>query len=278
MIYSEARTALFGPVLPLLKDARHDGTPHRRSLIPLKTHHFRDKVSSTSYPGGNRLLDAQPVSDRAGLHRDLEIIALRAKQSTHSAGQTMAYIDFPIDAVLSVVATLKNGATIEVGTVGSESFVESDAALGSSFSARTSFCQVEGRVGRMSLERFEWRMKESDLFARSMRQNVRAVLFSAQQFTVCNLKHSVFERCARWLAMTADRVGRPEFTLSREFLGIMLGVAVAGVSAAADQLEGRGAIEYRGSAVTILDSGILEHNACDCYEVTKAAFVTSLCE
>jgi CRP-like cAMP-binding protein len=237
-----------------------------------------DEVNATSYSCGNRLLDALPVSDHAGLRVDLEIIALRAKQATHSAGQAMAHIDFPIDAVLSVVATLKNGDTIEVGTVGSESFVESDAALSSSFSARTSFCQVEGRVGRMSLERFEQRMKQSDLFARSMRQNVRAVLFSAQQFTVCNLKHSIVQRCARWLAMTADRVGRPDFTLSREFLGIMLGAAAAGVTGAVVSLEDLRAIEYRGNAVTILDRGVLEGSACECYEVTKAAFVSSLCE
>jgi CRP-like cAMP-binding protein len=233
-------------------------------------------MTVVQYSSGNRLLDALPASDLASLERDLTIVTLKAHQSTHSAGRVMSHVDFPIDAVLSVVATLKNGETVEVGTVGSESFVESDAALESSIASRTAFCQVQGSVGRMSLACFEERMTTSAMFARFMRHNVRAVLFSSQQFTVCNLKHSVLQRCARWLAMTADRVGRPQFTLTLEFLAIMLGVPSAKVAEAADALQIMGAIEYRKGAVTVVDGGSLERVACECYEASKSAFAESL--
>jgi CRP-like cAMP-binding protein len=233
-------------------------------------------VKPAAYSLGNRLLDALPAADASDLADDLAIITLRAKQSTQSAGERILHIDFPIDAVLSVVTTLKNGETVEVGTVGSESFVELEATLDSAVAARTSFCQVDGRVGRMRFERFAWRMKTSDTFARSMRRNVRAALYSSQQFTVCNLKHSAFQRCARWLAMTADRVNRPGFTLSREFLAIMLGAKAAVVIEATDRLEQSGAVAYRGSEVQILDPGRLHAAACECYEASKAAFSDSL--
>jgi CRP-like cAMP-binding protein len=234
-------------------------------------------VNSTSYSLGNRLLDALPVGDVAGLADDLAIVTLKAKHSTQSAGVKIAQIDFPIDAVLSVIATLKNGDTVEVGTVGSESFVGVDAVLGSALSSRTSFCQVEGRVARMSIERFDRQMETSPAFADVMRRNVSAVLFTSQQFSVCNLKHSVVQRCARWIAMTADRVDRPQFTLSREFLAIMLGETAAVVAEATDRLEKSGAFVYRGNAVSVLDSDVLHRAACECYEVAKAAFVASLC-
>jgi hypothetical protein len=65
------------------------------------------------------------------LERDLTIVSLKAHQSTHSIGWAITHVDFPIDAVISIVALLINGATIEVGTVGHEGFVESEAALGS---------------------------------------------------------------------------------------------------------------------------------------------------
>ena len=221
-------------------------------------------MSVVPFSCGNRLLDALPASESADLDADLTIVGLKAHQATHSIGRAMTHVDFPIDAVLSVVATLKNGITVEVGTVGSESFVESEAALHSAVSSRTAFCQVQGRVGRMSLERFEDRMETSAVFARYMRHNVRAVLFSAQQFTVCNVKHSIFQRSARWFAMTADRVGRPEFTLTPEFLD------------AATALEQTGAIEYRRGVVKVLDRGVLERVACECYNACKASFATSL--
>ncbi len=229
-----------------------------------------------TYSLGNRLLDALPAGDASGLVDDLAIVRLRARQSTQSVGERILHVDFPIDAVLSVVATLKNGETVEVGTVGSESFVELEATLGSDVASRTSFCQVDGRVGRMRVERFARRMATSDTFAGSMRRNVRAALYSSQQFAVCNLKHSVVQRCARWLAMTADRVDRPQFSLSREFLAIMLGAKAAVVLEATDSLAQWGAVAYRGSEVRILDPGRLHDAACECYGVSNAAFAASL--
>jgi CRP-like cAMP-binding protein len=228
------------------------------------------------FSSGNRLLDALPPSDLAGIEHELEIVTLSAHQFTHAIGGTMHHVDFPIDAVLSVVATLLNGDSVEVGTVGCESFVEADAALESSISSRTSFCQVKGRVGRMSVEHFDERMKTSAPFARLMRHNVRATLFSAQQFVACNAKHSVLQRCARWLSMTADRVGSEQFTLTHDFLSIMLGVRRAGVSEAADALSRLGAIRYARGVVTVLDKDVLERAACECYQACRQAFATSL--
>jgi len=232
--------------------------------------------ASTGFSSGNRVLAALPAFELAGLEQDLEIVSLSAHQFTHSVGGTMYYVDFPIDAVLSVVATLANGDSVEVGTVGCEGFVEADAALDSSISSRTSFCQVKGRVHRMSVERFEDRMTASVPFARLMHHNVRATLFSAQQFVACNAKHSVLQRCARWLCMTADRVGSAQFTLTHDFLSIMLGVRRAGVSEAADTLSRLGAIEYGRGLVKVLDKSILEGAACECYEACRRAFVTAL--
>jgi CRP-like cAMP-binding protein len=109
-----------------------------------------------------------------------------------------------------------------------------------------------------------------------MRHNVRATLFSAQQFAACNTKHTVLQRCARWLAMTADRVGSPQFSLTHDFLAIMLGVRRAGVSEAADALHRLGAIEYRRGVVNVLNASLLRGTACECYELCKQAFDASL--
>lgn len=230
------------------------------------------------YRSGNRLLDALPPRDRFDLEADLAIVTLEAHTFTQSVDGVMKHVDFPIDAVLSVVATLENGDSVEVGSVGSEGFVESDAVLNATRSQRTSFCQVRGTVGRMTIGRFEARMVDSSSFARLMRRNVRAALFSAQQFAACNVKHSILQRCARWLSMTEDRVGSAEFMLTHEFLSIMMGVRRASVSEAADALAMLGAIAYRRGAVTVLDHMLLNATACECYDACKLAFAASLRE
>lgn len=235
-------------------------------------------ATAVAYFSGNRLLDALPQADRVGLEADLEVVTLAAHTFTHAAGAVLTYVDFPIGAVFSVVATLEDGDTIEVGSVGSEGFVESDAALNSPFSQRSSICQVGGTVGRMSIARFVARMASSESFARHMRRNVRATLFRAQQFAACNAKHSILQRCARWLSMTEDRVGNARFSLTHEFLAIMMGVRRASVSEAADALAEMGAISYRRGILTVLDKALLNATACECYEACNHAFAASLCE
>jgi hypothetical protein len=76
--------------------------------------------------------------------------------------------------------------------------------------------------------------------------------------------------------MTADRVGGAQFTLTHDFLSIMLGVRRAGVSEAADTLSRLGAIAYGRGVVTVVDKDILEGAACECYQACRRAFATSL--
>jgi hypothetical protein len=76
--------------------------------------------------------------------------------------------------------------------------------------------------------------------------------------------------------MTQDRVGRLTFTLSREFLAIMLGATEDGVSEATKRLEQLGSVVYTGNTVEVRDGKILRGIACECYEVAKAAFEASL--
>jgi sulfite reductase beta subunit-like hemoprotein len=108
-----------------------------------------------------------------------------------------------------------------------------------------------------------------------MRRNVRATLFSAQQFAACNVKHSILQRCARWLSMTQDRVERGGFVLTHEFLAIMLGVRRASVSEAAEALQTLGAITYQRGAVAVVDRALLNAAACECYEACKLAFLVA---
>ena len=78
-------------------------------------------MKRVAYSSGNQLLDALPVRERAKNKADLEVISLVTHQVTHALDATIDFVDFPIDAIVSVVATLKNGTSVEVRTVGSDS-------------------------------------------------------------------------------------------------------------------------------------------------------------
>jgi CRP-like cAMP-binding protein len=225
---------------------------------------------------GNFVLDARSKSDRERMAPGMHVRAMERREPTHQRGERLQHVDFPIDAVMSVVATFANGDVCEVGTVGRESFVEADGALDSDVARRNVFCQVAGSVVRMPLSAFEQELRVNVPFARSIRRNVSARLFTSEQFAACNLKHPLIERCARWLLMTRDRVGRDEFPLTHDLLSIMLGVRRAGVSAAAAALQATGAISYRRGVVVVHDNALLTRAACECYQHTKDAFEQSL--
>ena len=231
-------------------------------------------LSFTARNSGNRLLDALSNRDLIEIERDVQIIVMQAHHPSLSAGQPMQHVHFPIDGVLSIIVTL-DGHSIEVGTIGNESFVEGDAAFGAVLAARSTICQVEGRVARMPIDVFQKRLG-SHSFARLMRNNVGASLYCTQQYLACNAKHTTLARCARWLLMTCDRAGRAQFTLNRDFLGIMLSVHEDEMRYVTDELTRLGAVTYSNADVSIVDAHLLKQIACECYASCKTAFANSL--
>lgn len=226
-------------------------------------------------PLGNRLLAALSPAAWTRIAPAVDVIALERQQNTNLYDAQMRTVDFPIDAVMSVVTTLANGSTVEVATVGREGFVEVDAALASRIAHRTSFCQIPGHVARMPIETFEAELDANPEFKTLVLRSVRARAIMTEQLATCNLKHTVIERFARWLLMTRDRLGRGEFKVTHEFLAMMLGARRAGVSQAAATLQSVGCIAYRRGTIMILDHDALMARVCECYAVEREAIETS---
>lgn len=200
----------------------------------------------------------------------LHVVPFQLRDPVAIAGEPLTHVTFPIDSIFSVVAQFGSGFTAEVGTVGREGFLPAEVVAGVPAAFRTTFCQVPGRGAVMHRSVFERAFADQPAFASQVRRQAGARLFTSEQLTACNLAHPVLQRCARWLLMTMDRVGRPDFPLTHEFLAMMLGVRRAGVTEAAGELQRAGAIRYRRGNVTVLDPALLRASACECYEATAA--------
>ena len=92
----------------------------------------------------------------------------------------------------------------------------------------------------------------------------------ATQIAACNRLHEVEERLARWLMMTADRVGTNSLALTQELLAQMLGTRRASVTLAAGILQKAGLIAYTRGSVDIVDRQKLEDVACECYGLMRS--------
>ncbi|MEA2784518.1 MAG: hypothetical protein QOF71_622 [Candidatus Eremiobacteraeota bacterium] len=235
----------------------------------------RPPAAGAPDPSGNRILAALLEATRTRLEAGIDVVPLHRQQFTNRYDTPMLTVDFPIDAVLSVVATLANGSTCEVATVGREGFVEIDAALASRIAHRTSFCQIPGHVARMPIDTFQAELDTNREFKTLVLHAVRTRTFMTEQLAMCNLKHTIVERFARWLLMTRDRVQRVEVNVTHEFLAMMLGSRRAGISQAAATLQEAGCIAYRRGIVKILDDAALIARACECYATERDAIEMS---
>jgi hypothetical protein len=227
------------------------------------------------YEGGNRLLDGIPSDERAAVVRTVEVVSLASSTVTHAPDVAYDWVVFPIDAVLSVVTTLANGETAEVGTVGNEGASGAEIAFGAPVLRKT-ICQVEGRIGRMPTAAFLDAVDRSAGLDALIRSTEKARMFFVEQMIVCNTVHKLEQRCARWLLLVADRASREEYRLTHDFLSIMLGVRRATVSEAAKSLHDAGAIQYVRGRVRIVDRAILESQSCECYKLAARVFDAAL--
>jgi len=141
--------------------------------------------------------------------------------------------------------------------------------LGAPASPIEALVQGAGTAIMMSAAAFTKMAGENPLLRRRLLLYAQSLLVQVTQTAVCNARHKVPQRLARWLLETHDRVRKPELSLSHEFLGYMLGVRRAGISEALKQFALQGLVTTGGGKVVIRDRKGVEQVACECYRTVQ---------
>lgn len=221
----------------------------------------------------NRLLAALPGVDYARIQNHLRMNTGVTGRTLQAHGTPVTDVYFPNGGVFSVTNEMRDGALVEVATVGIEGMLGIGVFLGDRSGAGRTFQQVpDGPFPSMSVRRF---LKESAApgpFHDVLALYAQANLLQIMQGTACNALHGVKQRCCRWLLQTQDRVGASEFRLKQEFLAIMLGVRRPTVTLAMGALQEDGVIAARYRRIRVLKRKKLEQAACECYQVIRAHF------
>jgi CRP-like cAMP-binding protein len=220
----------------------------------------------------NRLLSMMPAADFDQLKPHLVEVTLEYKMSLYEADRPIEYVYFPVSGVASLVSTMSDGASAEIGTIGNEGVVGVPVILGDTTAPTNVYVQVPGTGLRLRARVLSGLLATSTATRALMLNYVHAFFNQVAQSAACNHFHSVDQRCCRWLLMTHDRVQSNEFMLTQEFLAMMLGVRRAGVTEAARKLKRLGLIGYARGHVTILDRAGLEKSSCECYTISKRGY------
>jgi CRP-like cAMP-binding protein len=221
----------------------------------------------------NKLLACLSRDDFERLRPHLKTIPTTVRQILHPVNEPVREVFFLNGGVASMTTVMKNGAMVEIATVGDEGLVGINAFFGGDMLSGETMMQVPDTSAEvLSIDAFRRELQRGGAFHECVHRYSQGLLMLMMQSTGCMALHHVNERCCRWLLMTHDRVHQDEFHLSHEFLAMMLGSTRPTVTLVAGALQKAGLIKYIHGKITILDRPRLEAASCECYGTVKGHF------
>jgi CRP-like cAMP-binding protein len=216
------------------------------------------------------LLAGLPPEEYERLLPALELVELDLKQVLYEPGERITHVYFPVDALVSLLNVLSDGAAVETGMAGRDGMVGLPLFLGVPTTDRRAVCQRAGSAWRLRADAFLALVRVGGELPSRLLRYAQAVLRAAAQTAACNRLHPVEDRCARWLLTAADHIGEDLFPMTQQFMAEMLGVRRASVVVVLGTLAQAGLIENGYGTVAITDRAGLEDAACECYRMLRA--------
>lgn len=220
----------------------------------------------------NQLLAALPNEEWQRWEPNLEMIDLQLGQVLYESGGKMTYAYFPIDAIISLLFVLENGACAEIAVVGNEGIIGVSLFMGGQTTPSRAVVQSAGTCIRLNAEKL---IKEFNLSLPVMHLLLRymqALMTQATQTAVCNRHHTLDQQLCRWLLLSMDRLPTNKLVMTQELIANMLGVRREGVTEAAGKLQKAGLISYARGKIEVKDRLGIEHRSCECYLVVKKEY------
>jgi CRP-like cAMP-binding protein len=223
-----------------------------------------------SQPDSNRLLAALPAEDYKRLLPHLKRVTFALGEVIYESQGHMSNVYFPTTSHVSLLYTMIDGSTAEVGLVGNEGLVGIALFMGSDTTPNRAIVQGSGQAYVMNSSTMREEFKRGGAFQLSLLRYTHALITQISQTAVCNRLHTTEQRLCRWLLMTHDRAHKDELQMTHEFISHMLGIQREAVSITAHRLQDDRAISYKRGRIKILDRQTLEKCSCECYGVVKA--------
>jgi hypothetical protein len=120
------------------------------------------------------------------------------------AGDTIEFVYFPLNGLISVVSTMEDGSCVEVGMCGNEGMSDVAVVLGDNISSHhRSVVQATGSALKLSAVALREELRRDGALRSILLRYVYFALAQATQSAACNRLHSLEQRCARWLLSNA---------------------------------------------------------------------------
>lgn len=216
----------------------------------------------------NAVLQGLLPTERSALERYLEPVRLDAGEVLLDRGSAITHVWFPENVVGVVRLPIdERGTLADVMTLGAETVIGLQAALGGTISQEQVTVRIAGRASRVRVADLQRALFDSPGLQDAFLGHARLVLLQLEQTIVCSRAHSLEERLAGLLLRIQDQAATPEFACTHEQLANMLRVRRAGVTEAAVRMRRKGIIGHGRGRLSIRDRDALLATSCVCYRL-----------
>jgi CRP-like cAMP-binding protein len=229
-------------------------------------HHHSAQLESR---GRNHILAALPGEDAARVRDALEPVTLALGDILYEPGEPLAHLYFPTSCIVSLLYSMEDGATAEMGLAGNDGVVGVALFLGGNTMPNRAMVAMAGAALRMRAASLREEFARGGALQRLLLRYTQSLITQISQTAVCNRLHPMEKRLCRWLLVCHDRVGSDQLLMTQEFISNMLGGRRESVTVAAGRLQDAGLIHYSRGHIRILNRRGLEAAACECYQTVR---------
>ena len=220
-------------------------------------------------PLQNHLLAALPVDVQERLFPHMELIELPLGKVLYESGDTLRFVYFPTNSIVSLLYVMESGASAEISVVGNEGLIGVALFMGGESTTSRAIVQSAGQAYRLLGQRLKDEFNRHGALLHTLLRYTQALITQMAQTAVCNRHHSIDQQLCRWLLLSLDRLKGNELVMTQELIANMLGVRREGVTDAAGHLQRLGVIEYHRGHIRVLNRAKLETLCCECYAVVR---------
>lgn len=214
---------------------------------------------------GNHLLGDLPPDDRLAVLAAAQAFDFPRGHVFCEPGDLPTHMTFIDSGVISALAVMEDGRSIESYMVGREGVTHPLATEAPTVCHARLVAQTSGSGRRIEVGRLKDLAEVRPAIREALARYLSRLMRELEQSTACNALHRAEQRFAKWLLRCHDRSQDDELRLTQEALASMLGSQRTTVNEAAQQLQSRGAIRYVRGKIRVLDRAALERAACECY-------------
>ena len=231
-----------------------------------------DRRSRRTAPAGqegarplNALLQTLPPEAMRAFRDVARPVSLMSRAALHQSGETLAWVYFVEEGLISIRVQPDEGRDVETHTVGAEGAVGLLEVLGGGVTSASAYVSVPGVAWRVSPPALRALQLETTSFMAAVARHLETVVDEIQQGLVCHAVHGVDQRLSRWLLERQERLtGETHLPVLHACLATGLGVQRTSITEAVQRLQGKGLVVCGRGAITILDAAGLEQRSCAC--------------